>query len=88
MARLHARQNARTVFKAEIYLKINDDVNALAWVPNSVCELVVAAEDNLVHYDTRKEWANQLVEEGHNKRVTSIKFDPQDSKGTTFATLN
>jgi hypothetical protein len=69
-------------------LKVNDDVNALAWLPNNACELIVATEDNLILCDTRKDWQNKLFDDNRtNKRVTSIKFDPFDTEFYRFATL-
>jgi hypothetical protein len=65
-------------------LKVNEDVNALAWLPNSACALIVATEDNLILCDTRKDWQNRIVT---NKHVTGIKFDPFDLESNRFATL-
>lgn len=57
---------------------------ALAWLPNSTTELLVATEDDLSVCDIRSTWAIQkFLEEGHCKHVTSIKFDPFD--GNRFA---
>jgi hypothetical protein len=71
-----------------VSLKVNDDVNALAWLPSSSDDLLVATEDNLIQCDIRKDWASKFIDEGHNKRVTSIKFDTYDSRGERFATLS
>lgn len=35
------------------FKEVNDDVNALIWLPNSACEIMAATEDNLMICDTR-----------------------------------
>jgi len=65
-------------------LKVNEDVNALAWLTNSACTLIVATEDNLILCDTRNDAKNKIVA---NKHITGIKFDPFDSESNRFATL-
>jgi hypothetical protein len=38
------------------FKEVNDDVNALAWLPNSHTELLVATEDDLSECDIRSTW--------------------------------
>ena len=61
---------------------INDDVNALAWLPSSQNDILVATEDNLKICDIRSTWTiKKFIEEVSfkNESVYSIKFDPFDN---------
>jgi WD40 repeat protein len=69
------------------FKEVNDDVNALVWLPNSHTEIIFATEEDLSLCDIRSTWTvKKFIEEGHCKHVTSIKFDPFDSN--RFATLS
>jgi hypothetical protein len=46
--------NAETVsIPKHEFKEVDDDVNALVWLPNSACEMMVATEDTLFICDTR-----------------------------------
>lgn len=67
------------------FKEVNDDVNALVWLPNSACEMLAATEDNLMMCDTRQTWTiNKVIDHGNNKKIYDIKFDPFNSN--QFAT--
>jgi WD40 repeat protein len=76
--RLFKIHEAETVSEYKFQFKeINDDVNALVWVPNSACEMLAATEDSLIVCDTRQTWTiSKEIDHGNNKKIYDIKFDP------------
>jgi hypothetical protein len=62
--RLLKTSTAETVseYKHE-FKEVNDDVNAVVWLPNSACEVMAATEDNLMVCDTRQTWTiNRVID--------------------------
>ena len=45
------------------FKEVNDDVNALVWLPQSACEIMAATEDNVMVCDTRQTWTiNRVID--------------------------
>lgn len=41
---------------------VEDDVNALEWLPNSAHEMMAATQDKLFVCDTRQVWTTKLLQ--------------------------
>ena len=70
--------------------EVNDDVNALCWIPDSATEMIVATEDSLMICDTRfSSWpVRNHIEEQKNNAIIGIKFDPYDKHRFAAFTQN
>lgn len=65
---------------------MNDDVNAVCWMPVSETDLLAATEDNLKICDTRQPWINNKFVS--DKHILGIKFDPFDPYRFACQTYN
>ena len=69
------------------FAQVNDDINALSWLPESSTDLLAASTDSLLFCDTRASWTTKpQIEENSHKRIFSIKFDPFNNY--RFATIS
>ena len=91
MGRLLNITNPDAIFQEKFaFNEVNDDVNALRWIPDSATEMVVATEDSLMICDTRMaSWpVRNRIEEQKNNSIIGIKFDPYDKHRFAAFTQN
>ncbi len=67
--------------------QVNDDVNALSWLPGSATNMLAATRDSLLFCDIRAHWTKKYqIEERTHMHIFGISFDPFD--GNRFATIS
>jgi hypothetical protein len=88
VAKLEPKYRAELIFEPKhAFAKINEEIFALCWFPDSKHELLYGTETHVKLCDTREYQSHHkgVYEDQAKGQVTSIKFDPFDSR--RFAAL-